>query len=148
MLNNINKVPMEDNKYYTPEIEEFHVGFEFESKYVLFSSEREWSKAVLNEDTNWFWQEYDEDAIETEFRVKYLDREDIESLGWKFEQTAHGADHFGKGTHKLADGRDGKIKIFATNIRGGIVCIFMGTLRNKSELINLLKQLGLWVKII
>ena len=71
-----------DNKYYTPTIEEFHVGFEFESNYVGFSSDLKWRKILLNDSHDWFWTTYKQDAVETEFRVKHLDKEDIESLGF------------------------------------------------------------------
>tara|TARA_R100000544_G_C2213483_1_gene53227 strand:- start:114 stop:527 length:414 start_codon:yes stop_codon:yes gene_type:complete len=77
------------DKYYTPEIEEFHVGFEFESNYTLFSRDREWVKCKLDENNTWFTEEWYVDAVPTEFRVKYLDKEDIESLGWEFHQQNH-----------------------------------------------------------
>ena len=72
---------MEENKYYTPEIEEFCVGFEYETTYL----KSVWTKEVLYKmDSDWFFASYINDAVETEFRVKYLDREDIESLGFTF----------------------------------------------------------------
>jgi hypothetical protein len=67
-----------ENKYYTPEIEEFHVGFEYEAK----------PKGSIHIDYMPFiWR--GNNSLISEFtsatlRVKYLDREDIESLGWEF----------------------------------------------------------------
>lgn len=74
---------MNNEKYYTPKIEEFHVGFEYEAKEYLEDTD-EWSeefaKKAMN-DLSWFNDDYcslKEGAI----RVKYLDQEDIESLGF------------------------------------------------------------------
>lgn len=87
---------MEYNKYYTPTIEEFHVGFEFEYKPKIGP----WVKINNN---NWmspskgmqldFCTEEEllrninrlDQALKRHdlIRVKYLDQEDIESLGWK-----------------------------------------------------------------
>lgn len=69
---------MERNSYYTPSIEEFHVGFEFEIK----SSKEEWAETLFSG--------ADSAKLATillseqRIRVKCLDREDIESLGWSF----------------------------------------------------------------
>lgn len=78
--------------YYTPSIEEFCVGFEFEHR----SDNNEWSPftiktlnnmATLSKGLNgklnappWYENLYLNDY---EVRVKYLDREDLESLGFK-----------------------------------------------------------------
>ena len=67
-----------ENKYYTPKLEEFHVGFRFE---------------VLNNEV-WDWQNMNASRLQeinlddnlnlmSKYRVKCLDKEDIESLGFK-----------------------------------------------------------------
>ena len=72
------------NKYYTPKIEEFHVGFEYEEK-----SSGLWTKQVYNElspilnkkleDDYGVLYDTIQDYINQEIiRVKYLDQEDIE----------------------------------------------------------------------
>lgn len=68
-------------KYYTPTIEEFHVGFEFERELVDCNwNHSAWQKETIIPETNL--------KVIGEYisynRVKYLDREDIESLEWKF----------------------------------------------------------------
>lgn len=83
-----------ENKYYTPEIEEFHVGFEYEIKHLdgtktTLSGNPEKDKPVFKKDykkeiytiEDWFniWQGLENNNV----RVKYLDKEDIESLGFK-----------------------------------------------------------------
>ena len=69
----------EMDKYYTPSLNEFHVGFEYET---YNSYRKEWYKTILTEDNlealGSFWYNF----LEAEHRVKYLDKEDIESLGW------------------------------------------------------------------
>ena len=64
------------NKYYTPSIEEFHVGFECEIKIG-----DHWKNIKAIEDI-------EEMLIygipkPNNSRVKYLDKDDIESLGWE-----------------------------------------------------------------
>jgi len=68
------------NRYYVPEIEEFHVGFEFETRYL----EKDWiKKKLVFDDFGFYTSTWNVDSTpETEFRVKHLDREDIESLGF------------------------------------------------------------------
>ena len=78
-----------ENKYYTPKIEEFHVGFEYEfafnkknyTKIVYDGSQVLKSKSYYDD----YGCEYD--AVEDDLkycRVKYLDKEDIESFGFKY----------------------------------------------------------------
>lgn len=132
-----------ENKYYTPDISEFHVGFEFESNYTLFSADKEWHKVTLiMPDCEWFWSEYLEDATESEFRVKYLDREDIESLGWEEKEPYIFTIKDTNLIYRLLfTGFDVyRIRIFeeSTPIKQQI---FVGKIRNKSELKILMNQL-------
>ncbi len=70
-----------DNKYYTPEISEFHVGFEYEeSDKAIVENITKWDKARID-----FPREIEEVGRYLSVRVKYLDKEDIESLGWRSE---------------------------------------------------------------
>ena len=70
-------------KYYIPEIEEFHVGFEVET---MSSKTNDWVNYTITvDDCLGTW-----DIFLTKTRIKYLDREDIESLGWK--HTGHSID--------------------------------------------------------
>ena len=149
-------------KYYTPEIEEFHVGFEFESNYVLFeegSLKNGWNKVILSDRHNWFYDSYVNDAVPTEFRVKCLDREDIESLGFIVEFVPNcfkENDDLEEGFTLILNNQDTIILHFnevLTTI-GKQHCynehsgnwsfnhLFQGTIKNKSELKVLLKQLG------
>jgi hypothetical protein len=77
-----------ESKYYTPSIEEFHVGFEFEWKDLLendgWESERisMFDGPMISHGSGFCPFEYALD--QKSIRVKYLDVEDIQSLGWKF----------------------------------------------------------------
>jgi len=84
-------------KYYEPTIEEFHVGFEYELEYAIVHprhpqfGETEWHNYTVDKIDD---LEHIEEDIENEMiRVKYLDREDIESFNftdegvWRFKKT-------------------------------------------------------------
>lgn len=68
-----------NDKYYTPSIEEFHVGFRYQSH------------ADPRTDNGWDDEEVDRYSIiyplkvdsDVDYRVKYLDDDDIEELGWE-----------------------------------------------------------------
>ena len=71
------------DKYYTPEIEEFHIGFEYENQQMDGSR-------YLNQGMRWHKQVYAADSIRLHklaceitagnIRVKYLDESDFEQL--------------------------------------------------------------------
>jgi len=142
---------MED-KYYTPTIDEFHVGFEYElyddhacegmSDYYE-GEVRTWSKEVFyrllhpNHKGNgghvaWKMDNLLSSIEKGDIRVKYLDREDIESLGFDLRSE----DEFYS--------KDNKYNIYTGNknieIYSEGVC-FIGRIKNKSELKRILKQI-------
>jgi hypothetical protein len=125
-----------ENKYYIPSIEEFHVGFETE---LYHGDVGQWGKYVWKlDDTAYEFREcIDEECI----RVKYLDKEDIESLGFELEQDLqddydfewHIVDINGDRIGKFSDGMEDNIEFFDTFFR----------IKNKSELVKMLKMLGI-----
>lgn len=75
-----------ENKYYTPTIEEFHIGFEYEWRSSL---DKEWEKEIMDDSISMYDAliEYESDQSSGwEYRVKYLDKEDVESFGFKCEE--------------------------------------------------------------
>jgi hypothetical protein len=140
-----------ENKYYTPSIEEFYVGFECEVKdlsgnFIPFIHNKE---SICFADI---------------FRVKYLDKEDIESLGFTHlpKKSLKGlTERFSiEGLHKrlneeyddtmwwnvyLEYSPDIKRVIIKGDISNGEYNekFFEGVIKNKSELKVLLKQLGI-----
>ena len=158
-----------ENKYYIPTVEEFHVGFEFEIKNSSDPIRFDWEPCTINYD---FTHSLDEDfepynliyeINNGTIRVKYLDREDIESLGFKFKESAKSlndtSSHFfdiytlandiqlshynwytGSSDADYIEHRGVRIIYLPDNVD---MVMFRGTIKNKSELVKLLKQLGI-----
>ena len=130
-------------KYYTPEIEEFYVGFEFEVYTTqgtghhneIDLSSGKWKPFKLRD--YWDLPEVRDSKFtnKTGIRVKYLDKEDIESLGFRhFQLSKYNLDPYS--LERI--GIDNKICI-----RYFGESIFYGKVKNISELRRLLIQLGL-----
>ena len=146
------------DKYYTPTIEEFHVGFEFEVNYT----DEGWVKEIFcsgkgrNIDSVSKLKAFLGSAkFEEAYRVKYLDREDIESLGFvgrNPERNNKSSDYFkmkAPGTISYwteidLDFRWGFKDVSIRGVRGNEDdYLFRGTIKNKSELKKLLKMLNI-----
>ena len=143
-----------NDKYYTPSIEEFHVGFEYELKDEYISESQrliDWYSQIVNS-----VQELESVEFEMQrnsVRVKYLDSEDIESLGFVF--TGKSIDKWfkldgsfdigGWTSYKIVlhfNELDHRVFIYADD-RGSEEVLFNGIIKNKSELVRLLKQLNI-----
>jgi len=131
-----------ESKYYTPEIEEFHVGFEFE---WTNCKTIDWHKASLkfigNDTFMYFF-------TSNQTRVKLLDREDAESLGYVFDnKLSIGFIRLENGYSYSISGIYGtdqdSISIAEINEKGNVQFLFHGKIKNKSELQKLLIQLGI-----
>lgn len=75
---------MEENKYYVPEISEFHVGFRFQVKDL----DDDLVNTVWRDDEVLDWSSFVvfHDYIKKgDIRVPYLTKEDIEAEGWDFD---------------------------------------------------------------
>lgn len=62
------------DKYYVPDLSEFYVGFEYESKCPITNV---WVKFIFKEDTHFMCKK--------DVRVKFLNKSDIESEGFKYD---------------------------------------------------------------
>lgn len=82
-----------ENYYYTPEIDEFCVGFQYE----IELKNPNWNKLAKPKedvyefvsktfDTSQSFSNIISKINNRKVRVKYLDKQDIESLGWKFSK--------------------------------------------------------------
>jgi hypothetical protein len=133
-----------EEKYYTPSIEEFHVGFEF--------------KWFDTSNGIWLVKEYNEATIIAlsldRVRVKYLDSEDIKKLGWEQIENQIPEDvqlymHNKKTQYK---GKETSILLYYIPDTSWILIslidtkqtVFAGKVYNKSELEWLMKRLGIW----
>jgi hypothetical protein len=120
-----------ENKYYTPTIEEFHVGFEYEDGSLY--GKNEWTKLIVSTQHSLEETEY---ILQTNrIRVKYLDSSDIESLGF----TQIGYDSYEKSNWFID--LDEKQLIFIYSQTGKVY--FQGNIKNISELRVILKQLNI-----
>lgn len=149
------KIIKMDHKYYTPDISEFHVGFEYEWERAYSTGDSTWVKHTCDVYENDHGADvidvFRHEIINNSVRVKYLDREDIESLGWNpleksgkyplghlFELGSFTLvasippveDFGGQGIHNMRC----EIKISGDTV-------FDGFIKNKSELKKIMKQL-------
>jgi hypothetical protein len=146
------------DKYYTPEIEEFHVGFECEFKNSMQGAT--WNKEICDVDTisicyDGFEHEDYEGEFKDTFRVKYLDKEDIESLGFKFAGGKLMQNYKDDFILKVDEYKqynlsytysNNVIRIDAEDLvtfEATTNYLFQGTIKNISELKLLLKQLNI-----
>lgn len=137
-----------ENKYYVPEISEFHVGFEYETRYLALNM-KDWCFRPIKGD----WQElnmvYDDYEHEMEdfnklYRVKYLDASDIESLGWKDCDNIYNTIRWDFNDYILMFyKKDNRYLIFRDCGPNNIQTVFNGFIKNKSELIKLQQQLNI-----
>ena len=140
---------METNKYYTPTIEEFHVGFEYQ--FNDFGTDgnllSDWQKATIKcgtqiDDIN---RKEDNKNVYS-LRVKLLDREDIISLDWELDSIVEKECFYIHKTSSLQNDirlvfREKESSIEINSSKFG-EC-FYGIIKNKSELKKLMNQLNI-----
>ena len=157
----LDKLP-DESKYYIPIIEEFYVGFNCEIWEKKLIYDKVWkfrvNKYIFNEKQvtqTFFNYNFTEDLREGKIRVKLLDKEDIESLGWKRDslrayqltRQIYNKDNwmllYDSENHKLSlTVRDPSLNL-EMMIKLRTTGVFNITIKNKSELIKLLKQLDI-----
>ncbi len=142
---NIDKNIMTENKYYVPQIEEFHIGFEYELLKKKSVYDKEWRFDIIKRifdiktvSNSHDWARFNIDLEDKEIRVKYLDQSDIESLGWRFGEICFN-------DYKLffvidKEDKSENIAIYQESLKR---MLFTGNIKNKSELKKLHKQLGI-----
>ena len=140
------------DKYYTPKIEEFHVGFEYESEEMSkCGSSTEMVKSVINTPRD-IINAFDFNDWHSSVRVKYLNKEDIESLG--FTQITNDCFDLPIKEYRGRINQEIRLLIGKTvliylamdmkyNDKENLI-LFTGNIKNKSELKKLLKQLNIY----
>lgn len=146
---------MKENKYYKPDISEFHYGFEYESKRSYDKNDDVWDKSVWEFDS--FLSVYDDGEYAFDnyagFRVKYLDKSDIESLGFQYVDGNDLVDLYSTITRLGITwisyySNFNNIKIwFEDRVRDGSgmfneCYVFRGKVKNKNELSKILEMVG------
>ena len=125
----------EQDRYYTPSIEEFHKGFECEF---------ELAKDVWKQVKMVYVSEHVEEYLsEPLYRAKYLDKEDIESLGWEYSSKEQGLIYI-KDKYRLYFYPSKRmVVILQLQPPHNPFGIFRGTIKNKSELKKLMEMLNI-----
>lgn len=137
----------DEEKYYTPELTEFHLGFEFEYFY-----DNKWCTHIFGK-LKFIHKELDqyEDELmkvcHAICRVKYLDREDVESCMWMLDEAASDAQFTkyydeDKGRELVYCQSIGKYKILSFEYLEKDT-LFFGVIKNKSELKKIMQQIGI-----
>lgn len=128
--------------YYTPEIEEIHIGTDCE---VLDNSTNEW--ITVNIDKKLLLliiNNYDKvnDWLEKSVKIKYLDTEDIESLRLKITALYGDFIEFSISSNKRAlyNILHKTLDLECIPSPNTVKTLFYGTIKNKSELIKILQQ--------
>ena len=170
---------MEENKYYTPEVDEFHIGFTYEFRPRLRQGIMSYVSQKFEYVDWWKTQEIgkkDENLIDAlnnyndpfsiddvmsfhkdgMVRVKYLDKEDLIELGFEYMEDVRDCINFAKYIQEsnrsinLTLHRNSRRVGFAVhdlNVKPPMTSIQIGTfggeIKNKSELIKVLKRLGI-----
>jgi len=142
-------------KYYTPEIEEFHVGFEYEYKSdtympVLDKTKGLWAKEIYSGSCLMDGESENDDIEslikEKNIRVKHLDRKDVEKFGLKLKIWDNGSGYFTKDNYTFGIYSTGLFCTISQNDFGNNIMRFSGEIKNKSELKKLMKMLNIETK--
>lgn len=133
---------MENNKYYRPDKTELYIGFELEvGNKASKGKSTEWTKSVIECDEDLF---YNYLKGYSELRVKYLSKECMEELGFKYTVDSYSG-YFTNGVIRIGwfYDKSGVEIAKETNTVFGKKILFSGAIKNKSELKKLLKQLNI-----
>lgn len=151
-----------DKKFYVPSIEEFHVGFEYE-EYTNYDGVPKYRSCIYGTEGNsWDFKSMAFRLERHDFRVKCLDKEDIESLGWVFDRTQFDILEIFEFNRTTIDSIASKF-ILTLNTKEKFLVIeykeeylytpiaedftiykiFTGKIKNKSELKKLMQQLNI-----
>lgn len=131
------------NNYYTPTIDEFYIGFEFEHMDI---NTGRWNKHIFGSTYMDEFTMIQMDLNDGLLMVKYLDKEDIESLGWVFDSELSN-DVFDR-YEGLFENMYYFLQVYHTDQSVVIsfpisILIYRLVIKNKSEFKRLMKQLGI-----
>jgi len=137
-------------EYYTPELKEFYLGFEFDvynsREHYFFEAADGWHKAYVHFGVLGDLYNLHRLILDKQIRVKRLDEKDIEQLGGELSHEEEGNPnkmyYFGK--HSLIfNYRNGWCIITVRNDeRQEDYTAYVGTIKNKSELKRLFDNLS------
>lgn len=130
------------NKYYTPDVEDLFIGYECE----LLSVDKPWIKGIYPEILTLCptLRKFKSDHLKLEntfIRTKYLDKEDIESLGWVHHKSITHVLTFDKDNYQLWILENNQIKINQGGRPLWIHTRFKGECKSINELRKIMKLL-------
>jgi hypothetical protein len=135
-----------ENKYYTPEISEFSPGFEYEYLGHFGTDFGKWITDLCSINLKLIHDL----LVMNNIRIKYLDKEDIESLGFIFSDrdSKYGNEDrfiFNQICININKNNYTNIKVCKMvdnpyENHGNHYVLFNGTIKNKSELVKILKM--------
>tara|TARA_R110000868_G_scaffold304170_4_gene564688 strand:+ start:26 stop:439 length:414 start_codon:yes stop_codon:yes gene_type:complete len=133
-----------ERQYYTPTIEEFHVGFEYEDKDIQSLNKQlnygiKFTKRIFDNSCN--LKGFEQSLSRGEVKVPYLSKEDIEECGfeYEFESSYIKEDYrviYSEETIENLEDLEVVIQEFGE-------CILRGNIRNKSEFKQVLRMLNI-----
>lgn len=140
------------DRFYVPKIEEFHVGFEYEENVKdspIAEIDSGWQKYICGKSFIFDSDTMGDEIKEGIIRVKYLDREDIESFGFKpsFDEPEEWflwkgvSDSYQLYYDDKIENKKLGIGITIYN-EDSTDILFNGYIKNKSELKKIMKQVG------
>ena len=122
-----------ENKYYVPDLKEFHVGFKYEVQQL---EELYGEVTYTNEYANFNYEFGDKINLER-VRVKYLDKQDIESFG--FVQNKILPYQFFNGIYLLILDKHNRVSLL--HRADDMYVLHNANIKNKSELKDILLKL-------
>jgi len=132
-----------ENKYYTPKIEEFHIGFRYEH---YIPSKETWAKEAffLNDSHINIIKYVDIQTEDTllKVRVKSLDHEDIIEAGWEESKTSfsHDRQYYSLGDYECFL-EDGQFRIYHQYAEQDQY-LFVGSIPNYNKLLEVMDIIG------
>lgn len=129
-------------KYYKPEFHEFHEGFEYLDTLFGINSYKTFSHHEVD---GWRKSFFIKGIDNNQIKVKCLDREDIESLGWELDTVVKSDTFY---IHKTSNLQNGTFRLTFREKENtieinSIEYSFYGKIKNKSELKRLMIQTGI-----
>lgn len=138
------------SKYYTPGIEEFCVGFEYE--YLASTHNTEWEKITASwEDLDLVFDDYEHEydgKFHELYRVKYLDEQDIIDCGFVKSTGLYNLKCYNYRDCRIYPDFNEENHYFIKYLSGYFsdseVQLFAGFIKNKHELKTVLKMIGVY----
>lgn len=139
-----------DEGYYKPQMDELCTGMILQIQNI---ENAQWGQYVITNNDRPSDFNAGGDLQDDRVRVKYLDREDIESFGWRLIEENKNLDRDIFAQVTKYRGFNGKFSVFYVYHTCGLLVsnddggpLFAGRIRNKSEFQRIMEQIGLIAK--